>query len=472
MGGKGLRSIQAKFDVVVFGAGSTGSAAAAFLADVGWSVAMLDLRPLAQAGARWVNAIPYWFYDAVGVQRPVPPEDVAPGRDLVMLSVHGKGRSPIRPAPAPTVDMSLLVDRLQARAQRAGVRCFAPVHDIGLEFIGERPTAVSAIHIPEDEPPRALRLEARLFVDATGLYGFLRGQVPSMQRDCPRLGGRDLCEALQEDCELSDASAAQAFLAEHDMVAGDVAAWVGVQGGFSTAMVHIHEDLSHVGFLVGVSGDGRNGTALELMQQLKKDHPFAGKRQRSGGGMIPVRRPFDRLAAPGVVLIGDAGCQVFPAHASGVGMGLLAARTLADVTNGETDPGAPETVWAYATRFLRTHGPILGAFDVFRRLIWDMPGADVQALTDLGFVGPELTRMALSQRLGPLRSGYLARIGRGALRRPGLAARMAALGPRMAATAALYKAYPSSPDPVALARWSRALGAVSGADPDITEVVS
>jgi len=458
---------QETFDAVVLGAGSAGSAAAAFLAEAGLRTALVDARPLYQAGAHWVNAVPLWFFDQVGIARPRPPEAVSPGKALVMRSVQGPRRFRIDPAPAPTVDMRLLVERLRQQALAAGVRCVAPLTQIHLGFDGERPVEIAGVHVPEDGPQRRIRWRARLFVDATGLHGFLRSQVPLLRRDCPMPGGRDLCAAIQEDCEVTDPGAARAFLEQGGMVPGDVAGWVGVRGGYSTGMVHVHEGLEQAGILVGVSGDSRHGTAREFLHEWRARFPFLGRGIRSGAGLIPVRRPFDRLVAPGVACLGDAACQVFPGHASGVGMGLLAARTLADVCGPAEDPGALETLWGYAAAFQRTRGPILGAFDVFRRMVWDLPEQDVQALTDLGFVGAGTTRIALSQRLEVPDFAELFHLGAGAIRRPDLAARLALTGPRMAAVAALYRAYPDSPDPEALRRWSRALAVAGGAPPDV-----
>ncbi len=463
-----MQSDRQSFDAVVLGAGSAGSAAAAFLAEAGLRTALVDAQAPSRAGAGWVNAVPFWFYDRAGIARPRPPEAVSPGKALVMRSVRDTGGFRIDPAPAPTVDMALLVERIRRQARDAGVRIAAPVREIRIRFEGERPVEMAGVHVPEDGPPLRLEWRARLFVEATGLGGFLRQQVPLLRRDCPVPGGEDLCAAIQEDCEVTDRQAASAFLEERGMVPGDVAGWVGVRGGYSTGMVHVHEGLDRAGLLIGVTGDGRNGTAGEFLAAWKARFPFLGRGLRTGAGLIPVRRPLDRLVAPGVACVGDAACQVFPGHASGVGMGLLAARMLAEACGaGAEDPGALEVLWRYASRFQRTHGPILGAFDVFRRMVWNMPEEDVQALTDLGFVGPGATRMALSQRIGVPDPGELFRLGSGSLRRPDLAARLARTGPRMAAVAALYRAYPESPDPASLARWSRALGVAGGVLPDV-----
>lgn len=463
-----IREDRDVFDAVVLGAGSAGSAAAAFLAEGGLRTALVDARPLSQAGASWVNAVPLWFFDRAGIARPRTPEAVSPGKALVMLSVRGPGRFLIDPAPAPTVDMALLIQRMRQQARAAGVRIAAPIWEVRFRDVGDRLVEITALHAPENGPPERIRWEARLFVDATGLGGRLRDRVLEGYQRGWSHGVGDLCGAIQEDCEVTDRHGAAAFLEKHGMVPGDVAGWVGVRGGYSTAMIHLHEGLDRAGLLIGVTGDGRQGTPREVLEAWKARFPFLGRGLRSGAGLIPVRRPLDRLVAPGVACLGDAAYQVFPGHASGVGMGLLAARMLADACRDARDPGAVEVLWRYAASFQRTHGPILGAFDAFRRLVWDLPEEDVQALTDLGFVGPSTTRMALLQRIGIPDPGEMLRLGSGALRRPDLAARLAITGSRMAAMAALYRIYPESPDPGSLVRWCRAIAVAGGVTPDIS----
>jgi flavin-dependent dehydrogenase len=46
------------FDAVVVGAGTAGSAFALFLALAGLRVALVESRPLGEAGAHWVNGVP------------------------------------------------------------------------------------------------------------------------------------------------------------------------------------------------------------------------------------------------------------------------------------------------------------------------------------------------------------------------------------------------------------------------------
>ena len=59
---------------------------------------------------------------------------------------------------------------------------------------------------------------------------------------------------------------------------------------------------------------------LDLAMSLR----FGGQRA------IPLGRPHDTLASDRVALVGDAARQVFSAHGSGIGAGMVAARMLVD----------------------------------------------------------------------------------------------------------------------------------------------
>ena len=66
--------------------------------------------------------------------------------------------------------------------------------------------------------------------------------------------------------------------------------------------------------------------------------------------------------------MGDAACQVFPAHGSGIGMGLIAGRMLADAVADAVDPGDEQVLWGYQAAFQHEFGGLLAAFDAFRRM--------------------------------------------------------------------------------------------------------
>jgi hypothetical protein len=58
-------------------------------------------------------------------------------------------------------------------------------------------------------------------------------------------------------------------------------------------------------------------------------------------------------------------------------------------------------------------------------------------------------------------------LARALMRRPALAAKLAATGARGAAAATVYRAFPTHPDRNALRRWSRTVAAALGGSPDV-----
>src|SRR5699024_5550118 len=115
-----------------------------------------------------------------------------------------------------------------------------------------------------------------------------------------------------------DRGGAERFLHRHGAEPGDAVIVVGTHGGFSTCALRFTADLGEVGVLVGCLANGRYGTAPRMLAELREREPWLGAPVSAGVGVIPLRRPFARTTAAGVALVGDAGCQVFPAHGSGV----------------------------------------------------------------------------------------------------------------------------------------------------------
>lgn len=455
------------FDVVVAGAGTSGAAAAAFLAEAGLRVAMIERRPWDKGGARWINAVPGWVFDRVGVGQPVPPE---------LHGVFGTGsfRSPqdsasieLSAVPIWDVDMRSLGDRLRQRALDAGVTVFDRVDIERLHLRDGRPRAVEIARFHPRGSGRRHRLDAALFVDATGLAGALRTRVPALQRDCPPVPPQHSCTAASCLHRIADRDGARRFLDRHGLEPGRSVTWLSVTGGFSTLIVSIDEALEEVSFVTGTIADGRHPTGPELLERSRREFPWVGEPRFGGEGVIPLRRPYDRLTAPGVALVGDAGCQVFSTHGSGVGNGMIAARILADTVAGATDPGDPDLLWGYQAAYQRERGAQSAPFDVFRRLSQTWTPDDVEDLLSADVLSPNLWAEGILQRLAPPDMDAAQRGIRCALHRPRV---VAALGPhvaRMYAVHGIYRVYPRVPDRRLLRAWSRAAAMLFGEGPEI-----
>jgi menaquinone-9 beta-reductase len=448
--------------VVVVGAGSAGSAAAWQLARAGWRVALVEERRLLEGGARWMNAVAPSMFTRADVPPPAPPELSGVGAPYWVLGPDGEGPVDVGETPIPMIDMPRLASRLQGLARRAGVRAFELATAERLVLDGERPVALEIETETPDGRLQTMTLRARLFVDATGLAGALRAQVPRLARDCPAPAGADLCSAAQEVRAVRDKDGARRYLERRGARPGTVLAHLGVSGGYSTCYVVVSTDLSHVELVTGVTADGRHGTGLDLIERLLHDEPWIGVRRSGGSSLIPLRRPYARQAAPGIALIGDAGCHVLTAHGSGVGPGLIAARHLGEATRGVDDPGSEEATWAYQAAFLRDAGAVCAAYDVFRRLSQRLTGEDIALMIASGLTTPGSTRAILEHRIPPTDPAELGQLLPAVLRVPDLALRIAPTIARVFAVHRLYQRYPAQVDERALATWMRAEQDISG----------
>ena len=96
--------------------------------------------------------------------------------------------------------------------------------------------------------------------------------------------------------------------------------------------------------------------------------------------------------------MGDAACHVFPAHGSGIGLGLIAGTLLAETVAGADDCGDESTLWNYQYRYQQRYGGTLAAFDAFRRMTTALGSDGVARMVHAGLLNEELTRSGLDQR--------------------------------------------------------------------------
>jgi flavin-dependent dehydrogenase len=457
-------------DAVVVGGGTSGVNAALQLARVGLDVALLEQRQMGAGGARWLNGVLAWQFERAGLAVPEPPEVHSPGGRTHFVGPAGRRGFTLEQGPTLDVDMRLLNERLLGEARSLGVQLFEHAGTPRSQLEDGRLVAIELTAAEVGGEPTELRFGAPLFVDATGRAGVLRRQHPALQEWCPRVRDDQLCSAAQHNYAVADRDAALRFLEQHGARPGDVIDWLGFAGGFSVLVVHVHQDLDEVSVLTGTLGAGSWGSGTSIVDLLRARQPWIGDRLFGGSGLIPLRRTYDRFTAPGLALVGDAACQVFPAHGSGIGIGLIAGRMLAEAVerdgsiraDEDGDPGSEQTLWDYQAAFMREHGGTLAAYDALRRLSTRLDSPGVQRMFDAGFFDEATAGAGLDQRWNPPEAEALRARARALATRPGLAAVMVPYLARAAAALPIYARYPEVADERELRRWSRAARAVLG----------
>jgi flavin-dependent dehydrogenase len=403
-------------DVLVVGAGSAGATAAAQIAKAGRSVVLVDRRPEGSTGARWVNGVPGWMFEAAGVSPPSGDELFKTGGDFVMAPFGATRQVVHRSGGMFHVDMRQFVARQLETARRHGAEFLRAVADT---FRVEEGAVTVDGRLPDGG---SAKWRARLVVDASGLAAVVRRSVAAQPDWAERTGGADRCMAAQYQYRVADRDRLAAFLARYGARPGDDLAIPGVAGGFSTLTLFTRPDLECVGMLTGSIPHLGTESGQQLVRRFERSAPWLGERLFGGAGAIPVRRPLSHLVSPRIALIGDAACQVFGAHGSGVGMGMIAAATLADNVANEPDPGAATGLSGYERSFRRAHGGVLAAADALRRFSQRSPASLAGRALDAGLIDEETFGAALLQRAIPLSLSGSLRLGRRGLAVPRLAA--------------------------------------------------
>ncbi len=415
-------------DVAIVGAGTSGAAAARYFAERGARVLCVERRPLDQAGARWINGI---TRTALSEARIALPREASHGEPHRFHLVSAGGRVTIDDHDVIDVDMRALVALLQAQARDAAATLAGGVTVRGRD--GN--TLVTD----------AGRVRARWLVDASGLAG-------ARLLDQPRVGSDHLCAAAQAVYEVSDRAAAEAWFRAAGIQPGEVYARLGVAGGFSVQNVRLHAHADTVGILTGSIPSLGFPSGKAMLDELVASQPWIGRRVFGGSGAIPLRRPYDRLADDRVALLGDAACQVFPAHGSGIGAGILAARLLADTLAGGGAMRDYEVAWH------RRWGGLFAAYDAFRRWNQQMDPALIDELMAVGVIDATFARAGLDQTMPRITLGSLAPKARALVEQRALIPGLAKVAARVGLVHALSAIYPRGER--ALGPWSRGMARV------------
>lgn len=418
-------------DVAIIGAGTTGAAAAMLCARRGLEVVCLERRDLSAAGARWLNGVPAGAFDRAGIARPQAPERLAMGVDFHLLAGWGPERVVVRGHELMEVDMRLLVERLQKGARDADARLFG----------NTRVEGMADGHLQTSRGP----IRARWYVDASGLAGL---RLLGHEHPAPE----DICAAAQAVHMVTDTRAARRFCEKHEVSPGDTICFTGIEGGYSILNVRVDGD--HVSLLTGSIPAFGHRSGRTILHHFVQEQAWIGEALFGGSRAIPIRRPYSRLCDENRAVIGDAACQVFSAHGSGIGPGIIAARLLADaLAEGRGLQG-------YARDWQRTYGGLFAGYTVFRRFSQTLSSDVLEAMMRVGLMDANLAAQGLLQQMPTPDLALIKDKFKAALRQPRLALTLAPVLAKMGVAQLLYASYPTGTR--ARAKWNRLVDTVLG----------
>jgi digeranylgeranylglycerophospholipid reductase len=357
------RKLLKKFDVIVVGAGTGGSLAAKTVAEAGYDVCMIDRKMETQIGDKVCgDAIGKHHFDRVGIAHPSGREldqkiegikVYSPDMETV-VNVKGEG------VHGYLVNRLLFGQRLVKEAKEAGAVLIDSTTVI-------KPTIeknyVIGVSTKDAKTGKNINMFASAVVDASGYSAVLRKKIPPELGIETEINNEDVEICYREIREIKDPIDEPGFCKIYldlERFPGGYC-WIFPK---STTTVNVG---------LGVAMKEGFPNPKDLYNKLILPMPiFQGSRiLTGGGGLVPTRRPISPMVTNGLVIIGDAACQVNPIHGGGIGSSMMGGVKAAEVIIKalENKNVSRENLWPYTGMFMEAYGAKQAGLDIFRMLL-------------------------------------------------------------------------------------------------------
>lgn len=436
-----------KFDVIVVGAGTGGCLAAKTVAEAGLNVCMIDRKNEQDIGDKVCgDAIGKHHFDNIGIAHPSGAEldqkieglkVYSPDRETV-VNVKGEGIHGY------LVNRQLFGQRLVKDAKDAGATLIdstvvtEPVMKDGY---------VVGVLAKDLKTGNKLSLSAKIVVDASGHSAVLRKKLP------PELGIET--EIKNEDVEICYREIREVKEPIADL--GFCKIYLDLQrvpGGYYWIFP---KSSTTVNVGLGVAMTEGFPNPKDLYNELILSMPlFKGSRALTGGGgLVPTRRPISPMVGNGVIIIGDAACQVNPIHGGGIGSSMMGGVKAAEfiikaLENGDV---SREALWPYTGVFMELYGAKQAGLDIFRMLLQRLTNKEMNyGMRHHLITDDDLLKTSMGEDMKLNITEKTSRLFKG-LGSLSLLKKLNATAKIMKEIKALYRNYPSSPE--GLQEWEK-----------------
>ena len=352
-----------KFDVIVVGAGTGGSLAAKTLAKAGLKVCMIDRKPEKEIGDKVCgDAIGKHHFNNLGLAHPSRPEREQTVKGIKVYSpdmetevnVQGEG------VHGYLVNRLLFGQRLVKEAKEAGaILMDSTVVTEPLIKNGY----VIGVQTKDPNTGKTSELTAKVVVDASGHSAVLRKKLPLEFGIENNVADEDVEVCYREIREIKEPIDEPEFCKIYlDMER--------FPGGYCWIFPK-SSTIVNVGLGVAMKKGFPN--PKDLYNEYVLSLPlFKGSRALTGGGgLVPTRRPISPMVGNGIIIIGDAACQVNPIHGGGIGSSMMGGIKAAEVIIEALKKGevSREALWPYTGIFMVEYGAKQAGLDIFRILL-------------------------------------------------------------------------------------------------------
>lgn len=349
-----------KFDVVVVGAGTAGCLAAQVTAKAGLSVCIVDRKKRDEIGEKVCgDAIGRHHFESLKLQ---PPNSDEAKNRIEGIRIHSPDLQTVM-----TVKSERTYGYILNR-RRFGQRLLNSALDSGATLF-ESSIATQAnmkngfvigIEAKDMKKDTTMRLESKVVVDASGFTAILRKSLPSSIGIDLHVDSEDVEACYREIRTLKqqdfDARYCEIYLDQTLTPCGYH--WIFPEGendvnaGLGLAMVK------------GFPNPKNQFYQMILPKPLFKNSSLV----KGGSWYVPTRRPLDCMTGNGMIVVGDAACQVNPIHGGGIGPsmmgGNLAGKAIVEAL--ENNDVSRESLWQYNREYMKSYGAKQAGLDIFR----------------------------------------------------------------------------------------------------------
>ena len=360
-----MESLKKSFDVIVVGAGTGGSTAARFAAKEGLDVCLIDRKPRKSIGDKICgDAVGTEIFDFLQINHPKGEE----------MSCHIKGAKLYTPNLKKCITLTdpkqagYIVNRLEFgqrllnEALESGVSQFLD-NTMALDLLYDN-NQVCGVQVKLDNGTK-VDLTSKIVIDASGFYSPLRKKVSStliekeINKEDSILCFREIVKFSPQDLKVLDPEYISIILDQEKAPGGYI--W------------YFPKDSSSVNIGLGTFMHFK-GQVKELYKKNVFNNYIKTSKVEiisSGGGVVPVRRPLWSCADNGIMLVGDAACQVNPLHGGGIDpsmrAGYLAAKSAKSAI--DADDMSIEKLWMYNYEVMTSFGAEFASLDLLRMVL-------------------------------------------------------------------------------------------------------
>ena len=431
-----------KFDAIVVGGGVAGLFYSRLVAEKGFSVALVEMKPLKKIGEKVCgDAISREYFKKLGLKEPSGDEVegvvkgirvIAPDEKHSLL-VKGEGFELNRKA---------FGQRLLHEALSRGVLLYDNSY-AKRPIIGNGKVEGVLIHDRRTGVNRVL--EGKIIVDASGIAGVLRNKLPSNWWVSEKLDYKDVSVAYREIRVLSTKIEEPEYLRIYlsPLIAPGGYWWFFPKGK------------SKVNVGLGIQGGMGYPNPVEQFGKyiLTRDIFKNSKLIHAGGGIVPTRRPLKSLVYSNFIAIGDAAFTANPLHGGGIGSSLISAWAAAKASIDALSEGviSTKTLWKTNKMYIMNYGAKQASLDLLRMFLQKLSEEELTLIIKKKIVSEdELLEISST---GDLRATIMNKIISAIkfLSKPSLLLKLKTLASLMDKVKKHYYSYPE--DPKDLAKW-------------------